>query len=43
MVDVLFNPAAWSSPIGLGFFFVCLGVFIYLLSLADKNKKKWKK
>ena len=42
MIHNLFSPAAWGSPIGLGFFLVCLGLFIYLLSLADKNKPKKK-
>jgi len=39
MVSELFNPAAWGSPIGLGLFLALLGLFTYLLSLADKNKK----
>lgn len=39
----LFMILGWSSPIGLGVFFLCLGAFIYLLSKADSNKKKWKK
>ena len=26
----------WCGPIGLGFFLVCLGVFIYLISKAKK-------
>jgi hypothetical protein len=39
-MESFFTPAAWGSPIGLGIFLVCLGVFIYLLSLADKKKKK---
>ena len=40
MIDTIFTPAAWGSPIGLGIFLVCLGVFIYLLRLADKKRKK---
>jgi hypothetical protein len=40
MIDALFNPAAWGSPVGLGIFLVCLGIFIYLLSLADRKKRK---
>lgn len=39
-MEALFNPVNWGSPIGLGLFLVMLGLFIYLLSLADKNKKK---
>lgn len=35
-----FSPVMWGSPVGLGIFLLCLGGFIYLLSLADKNKKK---
>lgn len=39
-MEQLFSPAAWSSPAGIGIFLLMLGGFIYLLSLADKNKKK---
>ena len=42
MLDAMFNPAAWGSPAGIGIFLVCLGIFIYLLSLAERKKKKWK-
>ena len=47
MIGTLFDPAAWGSPIGLGMFLVFLGLFLaglgvyeYLHSLADKNKKR---
>jgi uncharacterized membrane protein len=30
----------WSSPIGIGFFLLCLGAMIYLLSKADTDKKR---
>ncbi len=40
MIDALLSPMAWGSPLGVGIFLICLGFFIYLLSLADKNKKK---
>lgn len=39
-MDSLFEPSAWGSPAGVGLFLVLLGVFIYILSLADKNRKK---
>jgi hypothetical protein len=39
MEDTLFLVLFWSGPIGLGFFFLCLGTFIYLLSKADAVKK----
>jgi len=39
-VEAIFSPTNWGSPVGLGIFFVCLGIFIYLLSLADKNRKE---
>ncbi|MFP4403655.1 MAG: hypothetical protein ACLFPJ_04855 [Candidatus Woesearchaeota archaeon] len=39
MLEALLSPEAWGSPLGVGIFLMCLGVFIYLLSLADKNKK----
>jgi len=32
----------WSGPIGIGFFLVCLGVFIYFLAKADAINKKTK-
>lgn len=31
-MDNLFVLLFWSGPIGLGFFLICLGIFIYLLS-----------
>jgi len=40
MFEALLSPAAWGSPLGLGIFFVLLGLFIYILSLADRNKRK---
>ena len=43
MIESVSSPAAWGSPIGVGIFLLCLGLFIYLLSLAEKNKKKWTK
>jgi hypothetical protein len=30
----------WGSPIGIGFFLLCLGAMIYLLSKADTEKKR---
>lgn len=39
MMTQLFSPIAWGSPLGVGLFLICLGLFIYLLSLADKNGK----
>jgi hypothetical protein len=41
-MEALLSPAAWGSPVGLGIFMALLGVFIYLLSLADKNKRNRK-
>jgi hypothetical protein len=32
----------WGSPFGLGFFLVCLGGMIYLLSKADEVSKRTK-
>ncbi len=43
MTSALFSPENWGSPVGLGIFLVCLGIFIYLLSLADRNKTTGKK
>jgi uncharacterized membrane protein len=37
-MDIL--TVGWGSPIGIGFFLVCLGVMIYLLSKAGKSKDK---
>lgn len=31
-MDNLFFVLFWSGPIGLGFFLLCLGGFIYLIS-----------
>jgi hypothetical protein len=42
----LFNPTSWGSPGGVGFFLVCLGIFLYLLGRtggkSDKNKNSTK-
>ena len=35
----LFPILFWSGPIGIGFFLVCLGTFIWLLSKADAVRK----
>jgi hypothetical protein len=32
----------WGSPFGIGFFLVCLGGMIYLLSKADEVSKRAK-
>jgi hypothetical protein len=37
-MSALFNPIAWGSPGGVGFFLVCLGIFLYLLGRSDRNK-----
>lgn len=39
-MDQMFSVEAWTSPIGIGFFLVCLGAFLYLLSRADTSKKR---
>ena len=38
-METMFSVEAWTSPIGVGFFLVSLGLFIYLLSRADNKKK----
>jgi hypothetical protein len=35
----IYSILGWGSPIGTGLFLVLLGLFIYILSKADKNKK----
>ena len=39
VMDSLFDPTAWGSPVGLGLFLLFLGGFIFLLSLADRARK----
>jgi hypothetical protein len=34
----LFILLFWTGPIGLGFFFACLGVFIFLVSKSLPRK-----
>ena len=36
MIEIL----GWGSPIGLGSFLVCLGIFVWLASKADLLQKK---
>ncbi len=30
----------WGSPIGIGFFFLCVGGMVYLLTKADAESKR---
>lgn len=39
-MDNLYAIFGWGSPIGTGAFLVFLGLFIFLLSQADKKKKE---
>jgi hypothetical protein len=32
----------WTGPFGIGFFLVCLGIMIWLLSKADEISKQTK-
>jgi len=32
----------WGSPFGIGFFLVCIGAMVYLLSKADEISKRTK-
>lgn len=38
-MDQAFSVEAWTSPLGIGLFLVSLGLFLFLLSRADQNKK----
>jgi len=40
MMAELYAIFGWGSPIGTGIFLVLLGLFIYLLSKAQKEKSK---
>jgi len=37
-MDNLWLVLFWSGPIGLGFFLLCLGMFIFLLSKSREKK-----
>ncbi len=39
MMGTMFDVMGWASPVGVGIFLVCLGLFIYLLSLTGKNRR----
>lgn len=41
-VEALTNPTSWGTPLGVGFFLVCLGIFLFLLSKADDGRGKKK-
>ncbi len=32
MVEALTSPLSWMSPFGVGFFLVCLGAFLWLVT-----------
>lgn len=38
-MEAVFSVEAWQSPVGLGIFLVCLGVFFRLILTMDKDKK----
>ena len=40
MTEALISPLAWMSPFGVGFFLVCLGVFIWLVTKNSKYNSK---
>jgi uncharacterized membrane protein len=42
-MDEVMLVLGWGSPIGIGFFLVCLGGMIFLLSKASSQNKKDKK
>ena len=49
MDGTLFLILSWTGPIGIGFFLVCLGAMLYLLTKASeiefrvkKAKEEWK-
>lgn len=39
-IDWLFGVFGWASPIGLGLFLVCFGIFTYLVTKNSKKKDK---
>lgn len=39
-METLFTAEAWASPGGVGFFVVCIGVFLYLMVNMDNKSKK---
>lgn len=39
-MEQAFSVEAWTSPLGVGLFLVCIGLFIFLLSKSDQAKKK---
>jgi hypothetical protein len=42
-VENLWLVFFWSGPVGLGFFLLCLGTMIYLLTRADEISKRVKR
>ena len=38
-MEALFSADAWASPGGTGFFILCVGVFLYLVTSIDIKKK----
>jgi hypothetical protein len=39
-MESLWLALHWGSPVGIGFFLVCLGGMVYLLSKADEVNKR---
>jgi len=39
-MDNLILILGWGSPIGIGIFLICIAGMVYILSRADKERKK---
>ncbi len=39
-MELLLSPVAWGSPLGVGVFLICLGVFLFLLKKAERNDRQ---
>lgn len=39
-MDSLQIVLGWGSPIGIGILLLCIGGMVYLLSQADRSKRK---
>ena len=38
-MEMLFSAESWASPGGTGFFIVCIGIFLYLVTSINIKKE----
>ena len=38
MIEQLLSPASWGSPLGVGVFMICLGIFFFFTGIGNRKE-----